>query len=113
MYRIVIWTVLGALTGLAFAILGIASPSFPSRFWDAFYQIEPAATKPAIFAYRCWVQWIPLPNGQYFSFFRFFVVNIIQWLLLGFLVGVSAHFSKRHSKKAREEQFKKNYDNAT
>ena len=111
MYRISIWTIVGALTGLAFAILGLMPPTFPSKFWDPFYQIASVAMKPALFAYRLWVQWVPLPDGQYASLPRYYLVNIVQWLQLGFLIGVGAHLSVVRRKRAREEQFKKNHDN--
>jgi len=110
MYRIAIWTILGALTGLAFAILCVIPPSLPSRFWDAFYQIEPVVMKPATLIYRCWVQWMPLHDGEFFSFIRFFVASIVQWLVLGFVVGASAHFSLRRRKECCEEQIKREHD---
>ena len=111
MNRITTWTIFGALTGLAFAILGSIPPTYPSGFWFVFYQIGHVAMKPAMFALRCWLEWIPLPNGQYVSLTRFFVVNIAQWLLLGFLVGASAHLSIRHRKQICERQFKRDHDN--
>jgi hypothetical protein len=95
----VIWTISGAAVGLALAVLGCIPPNFPSKFWEIYFRIAPIAMKPATLAYRWWV-----PLGQEFSFFRYFTVNILQWLVLGFLAGAGVDlFMKRRRQKCANQ----------
>jgi hypothetical protein len=94
--RIIVSTICGLLVGL-WSIFFLAKGFFDGStvFGIIHY--------PALLFYEVW-KWLGLPPHGCFGFAMIFVSIVVQWVFIGFLIGLISYiWSKKQKKKAQPE----------